>query len=166
MRSPPRRCRRPPNPSRRRGEEWARGLFQSTDDWVRRPPETSTKTLREFGITRIRSFFLSGIRRSISIRVILRDRASRTARVVLERRGRSSWWLWSRCEIIAALRGRVRLGRSRSWELLSLLSAALFMNWTVVGKVTIDGMQGSYILPVLPLLAWAIPEFSRVLNAY
>jgi uncharacterized membrane protein len=43
--------------------------------------------------------------------------------------------------------------------LLTVLSAALFASWTPVGEVTIDGMQGRYILPVLPLLAWAIPEY-------
>jgi uncharacterized membrane protein len=43
--------------------------------------------------------------------------------------------------------------------LLTLLSAALFVSWTPVGEVTIAGMQGRYILPVLPLLAWAIPEY-------
>lgn len=43
--------------------------------------------------------------------------------------------------------------------LLTILSAALFVSWTAVGLVTISGMQGRYLLPVLPLLAWPIPEY-------
>jgi len=42
--------------------------------------------------------------------------------------------------------------------LLTLTSAALFISWTPVGEWTIAGMQGRYLLPVLPLLAWAVPE--------
>ncbi len=42
--------------------------------------------------------------------------------------------------------------------LLTALCAALYVTWTPLGQATINGMQGRYILPVLPLLAWAIPE--------
>jgi uncharacterized membrane protein len=42
--------------------------------------------------------------------------------------------------------------------LLVAMCASLYVTWTPVGKPTIDGLQGRYILPVLPLLAWAIPE--------
>jgi uncharacterized membrane protein len=42
--------------------------------------------------------------------------------------------------------------------LLTALCAALYMTWTPLGRATINGLQGRYILPVLPLLAWAIPE--------
>ncbi len=42
--------------------------------------------------------------------------------------------------------------------LLTALCAALYMTWTPLGQATINGLQGRYILPVLPLLAWAIPE--------
>ena len=48
--------------------------------------------------------------------------------------------------------------------LLTALSAALYMTWTPVGLATIDGMQGRYILPVLPLLAWAVPEYGSRLE--
>ncbi len=41
---------------------------------------------------------------------------------------------------------------------LTALSAALYVTWTPLGQVKINGMQGRYILGVLPLLAWAIPE--------
>jgi hypothetical protein len=43
--------------------------------------------------------------------------------------------------------------------LLTILSAALFISWTPVGESTIAGMQGRYVLPVLPLLAWPVPEY-------
>src|SRR5262249_6978536 len=44
--------------------------------------------------------------------------------------------------------------------LVTLLSIALFMTWTPVGLKTIYGMQGRYILGVLPLLAWSVPQYS------
>jgi len=43
--------------------------------------------------------------------------------------------------------------------LTSVFSAALYITWTALGSPTINGLQGRYILPVLPLLAWAIPEW-------
>jgi uncharacterized membrane protein len=45
---------------------------------------------------------------------------------------------------------------------LALLTAtcfALYLSWTPVAKPTIDGLQGRYILPILPLLGWAIPAY-------
>lgn len=42
--------------------------------------------------------------------------------------------------------------------LLTALCAALYMTWTPLGQATINGMQGRYILQVLPLLAWVVPE--------
>jgi uncharacterized membrane protein len=43
------------------------------------------------------------------------------------------------------------------------LAVALYASWTVVGKMTIDGLQGRYILPVLPLLGWAAPFYKPAL---
>jgi uncharacterized membrane protein len=46
--------------------------------------------------------------------------------------------------------------------LLALLTAtcfALYLSWTPVTKPTIDGLQGRYLLPVLPLLGWTIPAY-------
>jgi uncharacterized membrane protein len=43
------------------------------------------------------------------------------------------------------------------------IAAALYASWTVVGKMTIDGLQGRYILPVLPLLGWAAPVYNPAL---
>jgi hypothetical protein len=43
---------------------------------------------------------------------------------------------------------------------LGLLTAtcfALYLSWTSVGQATINGLQGRYILPVLPLLGWPVP---------
>ena len=40
---------------------------------------------------------------------------------------------------------------------LMAISAALYLSWTPVGKPTIDGLQGRYFLPVLPLLGWLRP---------
>ena len=45
---------------------------------------------------------------------------------------------------------------------LALLTAtcfALYLSWTPVAHATINGLQGRYILPVLPLLGWAIPAY-------
>jgi hypothetical protein len=59
-------------------------------------------------------------------------------------------------------RGRVlwpgALGLLTFVGLVTALCAALYVTWTPVGQTTINGMQGRYILGVLPLLAWAIPE--------
>jgi len=43
--------------------------------------------------------------------------------------------------------------------LFTALCAALYVTWTPLGQATINGIQGRYILGVLPLLAWAIPEY-------
>jgi uncharacterized membrane protein len=37
---------------------------------------------------------------------------------------------------------------------------ALYLSWTPVDQLTINGLQGRYVLPLLPLLAWAIPEYN------
>ncbi len=36
---------------------------------------------------------------------------------------------------------------------------ALYLSWTPVDQATIDGLQGRYFLPVLPLLAWLVPSY-------
>jgi len=43
--------------------------------------------------------------------------------------------------------------------LLSAVCAALYITWTPLGWATINGVQGRYLLPVLPLLAWVVPEY-------
>jgi uncharacterized membrane protein len=43
--------------------------------------------------------------------------------------------------------------------LLSAVCAALYITWTPVGWATINGVQGRYLLPVLPLMAWVVPEY-------
>jgi uncharacterized membrane protein len=43
--------------------------------------------------------------------------------------------------------------------MLVAIGVALFVSWTDPGKSTIDGLQGRYMLPVLPLLAWASPIY-------
>ena len=48
--------------------------------------------------------------------------------------------------------------------LLTAVCAALYITWTPLGQVTINGMQGRYLLPVLPLLAWAVPEYGSRLE--
>jgi uncharacterized membrane protein len=42
---------------------------------------------------------------------------------------------------------------------LATLSGALYVSWSPVGAPQIYGMQGRYMLPVLPLLAWTVPEY-------
>ena len=44
------------------------------------------------------------------------------------------------------------------------IAAALYASWTQVGKMTIDGVQGRYILPVFPLLAFASPQYGPTLS--
>jgi hypothetical protein len=39
-------------------------------------------------------------------------------------------------------------------------SVALYTSWTPIGKLTIDGAQGRYLLPVLPLLGWIAPAYA------
>jgi uncharacterized membrane protein len=43
--------------------------------------------------------------------------------------------------------------------LLSAVCLSLYVSWTRVGKPVIDGLQGRYILPILPLLAWPVPTY-------
>jgi len=38
-------------------------------------------------------------------------------------------------------------------------AAALYASWTPIGKMTIDGVQGRYILPLLPLLGFLTPAY-------
>lgn len=44
--------------------------------------------------------------------------------------------------------------------LITVVSASLYVTWTPLGQATINGLQGRYILGVLPLLGWAIPAYS------
>lgn len=50
--------------------------------------------------------------------------------------------------------------------MLASVSATLYASWTAVGKITIDGMQGRYVLPVLPLLGWAAPVYTKPLARF
>jgi hypothetical protein len=43
--------------------------------------------------------------------------------------------------------------------LLTATCICLYLSWTPVAKPTIDGLQGRYILPALPLLAWPVPAY-------
>ncbi len=54
------------------------------------------------------------------------------------------------------------LGLATFVAVLMALGAALYMSWTPIGKATIDGYQGRYILAILPLLAWTAPNFRPV----
>jgi hypothetical protein len=57
--------------------------------------------------------------------------------------------------ILPALLGVVTL-----LAVLMATSAALYMSWTPIGKMTIDGVQGRYMLPVMALIGWTAPAFS------
>jgi uncharacterized membrane protein len=37
--------------------------------------------------------------------------------------------------------------------------AALYTSWTPVGSDTVHGLQGRYVLPILPLLGWLMPAY-------
>jgi len=39
------------------------------------------------------------------------------------------------------------------------LCGALYITWTPVAAPSINGLQGRYLLPVLPLLAWGVPGY-------
>jgi Predicted membrane protein (DUF2142) len=54
------------------------------------------------------------------------------------------------------------LGSATFIAVLMALGAALYISWTPIGKMTIDGYQGRYILAILPLLAWTAPNFGAV----
>ncbi|WP_028232210.1 DUF2142 domain-containing protein [Paraburkholderia mimosarum] len=41
---------------------------------------------------------------------------------------------------------------------VALIFAALYVSWTPVGQRIVDGVQGRYFLPLLPLLALLLPE--------
>jgi uncharacterized membrane protein len=43
---------------------------------------------------------------------------------------------------------------------LYAIAAALYMSWTSVGHPTVGGLQGRYLLPLLPLLGWLVPAYS------
>jgi len=67
------------------------------------------------------------------------------------------------CALLAP--SNVRLGLGSAFVAGSTLLAtfvaicgALYLSWTPVDKPTIDGLQGRYILPVLPLLGWLVPN--------
>ena len=51
------------------------------------------------------------------------------------------------------------LGLLTIGALFTATSLALYLTWTAVGAESVNDLQGRYILPVLPLLAWAIPEY-------
>jgi uncharacterized membrane protein len=57
------------------------------------------------------------------------------------------------------------LGLATFVAVLTALGAALWISWTPIGKATIDGYQGRYILAILPLLGWTAPNF-RPLRAW
>jgi uncharacterized membrane protein len=80
-----------------------------------------------------------------------------------------AWYIWAAAAVLVcaslmpsnrtpwifpALIASITLG-----GLLLAIGAALYMSWTPVGKMTIDGLQGRYVLPVLPLLAWLAPVY-------
>ncbi len=54
--------------------------------------------------------------------------------------------------------------RQAAWPLLCLVAALLgvylsqYLSWTAVGGAFIDGVQGRYLLPLLPILALALPS--------
>jgi Predicted membrane protein (DUF2142) len=48
--------------------------------------------------------------------------------------------------------------------LVTAVCYALYLSWTPLDQPTINGLQGRYILPVLPLLAWPIPGYGARLE--
>jgi len=46
------------------------------------------------------------------------------------------------------------------------ICAALYMSWSDVGAATIGGLQGRYLLVVLPLIAWLVPAYGPRLTRW
>lgn len=56
------------------------------------------------------------------------------------------------------------LGLTTLLALTIAACGALYLSWSAVGPATINTLQGRYILPALPLLAWAVPGWGRRLD--
>jgi uncharacterized membrane protein len=87
----------------------------------------------------------------------------------------SVYWAWTLCGFVAL----VGLVLSRREVVVSAGAAAVnflvvalliivtywlmmvmfYLNWSNLGLGIIDGMQGRYLLPLLPFLLFAVPEF-------
>jgi len=86
------------------------------------------------------------------------------------------YWLWALSLAAAALADAVgrRAGaavlpwRQAAWPLLCVAAAWLgiylsqYLTWSPVGNALIDGAQGRYLLPLLPVLALALPSLPAV----
>ncbi|MFO1061358.1 MAG: DUF2142 domain-containing protein [Dongiaceae bacterium] len=59
---------------------------------------------------------------------------------------------------------RTLLGPATLGALTLGVCAALYLTWTAVGQATINTLQGRYILPALPLLAWPVPAWGARLG--
>jgi uncharacterized membrane protein len=42
------------------------------------------------------------------------------------------------------------------------IGGSLYVSWTPTGKMTVDGLQGRYMLAVLPLPGWIAPPAGQV----
>jgi hypothetical protein len=51
------------------------------------------------------------------------------------------------------------LGVATFVALTTAVCGAIYLSWTPVGQSTINTLQGRYILPALPLLAWPVPAY-------
>ncbi len=83
----------------------------------------------------------------------------------------AAWYAALACAIAAECCGRPRATRLRLSEavlacvaiLLSVLAIgmALYLQWTPVGMPWIGGIEGRYVLPLLPVLVLALPRLAR-----
>jgi uncharacterized membrane protein len=84
------------------------------------------------------------------------------------------WYFWAAAIVLAF--AVVAPGNRGAWPRPALLAmvtiiafvmalcGALYVSWTPVAAQRIEGLQGRYFLPILPLLAWAVPEDGRRLE--
>jgi len=79
------------------------------------------------------------------------------------------WFVWTTAGVLVCAWGApgnrppwlfpAAVGLITFGAILMNTAAALYASWTPMGKMTIDGAQGRYLLPVLPLLAFMAPSY-------
>jgi len=80
------------------------------------------------------------------------------ARLVLHRCERHARFCTGRFAQSWTIAATGAVGHRDTVALVATTCFALYLSWTPVESATINGIQGRYILPVLPLFAWLLPD--------